>query len=54
MKIAPDFRAGTVYVASRLVADAERTFAPGALAVSDGDRKASMGPAATGTACPVR
>ena len=36
MKNAPDFRAGTVYIASRLVADSERTFAPGALAVSDG------------------
>ncbi len=36
MKPAPDIRRGTVYVASRLVADASRTFSPGAVAVSDG------------------
>jgi 5-methylthioadenosine/S-adenosylhomocysteine deaminase len=36
MKRVPDFRAGIVYAASRLVADAERTFTPGAIAVAGG------------------
>jgi len=36
MKPAPDQQRGVVYVASRLVVDAGTTFAPGALAVSDG------------------
>ena len=37
MKSAPDRRQGVVYTASRLVVDAGTTFAPGALAVADGN-----------------
>ena len=37
MKSAPDRRQGIVYVASRLVVDSETVFAPGAVAVADGN-----------------